>query len=394
MSISFQQALSKHTAPDAQGVFGAVAAVADNTGKLVMTSAGGRRTWVGNEEPDLDTTNWAYSFTKLFTTIAVLQCVERGKIHLDDTVYQLLPELEDVHVINPADDGAGFALRLAENSITFRHLLTHTSGSTYDNFHPLLIAWRQSRGESSLAMCGDVVKGYSMPLVFEPGESWSYGGGLDWAGLAIERLTGQRLGEYMRQNIFVPLGLTHTTFNISQHPEAERNLMDMSIRVPSGELAFMENLYPRDATGDSGGMGIVTSAGDFIKVVADLIKEKPVLLSPAMADSMFRPQFGAESKQAKGLLAMSHLYDNITGGERRLGALSFGLGGLVAVEDTPSLPAGTLAWNGMPNMGWFANKELGVAAVFACQMMPPGDAKSTDLLTTFAQEIWKYKRSS
>ena len=78
-------------------------------------------------------------------------------------------------------------------------LLTHSSGVGYD-VEGRLKAWRQSRGEPSLAVSGHVLAAFSTPLLFEPGEGMAYGGGLDWAGILISRATGQSLGAYMQQH--------------------------------------------------------------------------------------------------------------------------------------------------------------------------------------------------
>ncbi|RTE71215.1 hypothetical protein BHE90_014373 [Fusarium euwallaceae] len=385
---SINDILGARTALDADDIFGAVVAVADKTGRLVFSGADGRRTWNSTEPPDLDTTYWAYSFTKLLTTIAALQCVESGQIGLDDAVEDILPELKDPEVISRA--GTSFALRTATKKITLRQLLTHTSGVGYDAMSPLLTQWRESRGESSMAMCGDVVKAYSMPLLFEPGESWAYGGGLDWVGQLIERINGQKLGEFMERGIFARLGMKTTTFNVMGKPDAKLKLMDMSVRTTEGKLAPMDHMYPENAEMDSGGMGIVTSVGDFICVVADLIKDEPRLLQAKTRDQMFKPQFDPRGKQAEAMMAMGFLHENLTGGEKSLGAFSFGLGGLITAIDTPNLPAGTLSWGGMPNLAWLANKELGIAACYGCQMMPPADANSASMLAEFTKEAFKY----
>ena len=80
--------------------------------------------------------------------------------------------------------------------------MAHTNGIGYDTIDPLLKKWRKSRGEEPQMMCGDVIKAYSTPLLFEPGQSWAYGGGLDWVGVLIGRLNKQVLGSYMAENIF------------------------------------------------------------------------------------------------------------------------------------------------------------------------------------------------
>jgi CubicO group peptidase (beta-lactamase class C family) len=128
----------------------------------------------------LDTTFWIASCTKLVGTIAVLQCVQRGQLELDERVENVLPELANPGVIS---DGASSGsvdrpqtISPARKKITLRHLLCHTSGLAYDIFGPTLAAWRAARGEYPQGLSGDVTTAHAVPLLFEPGESWAYGG--------------------------------------------------------------------------------------------------------------------------------------------------------------------------------------------------------------------------
>jgi CubicO group peptidase (beta-lactamase class C family) len=114
---------------------------------------------------------WIASCSKLVTTIAALQCVERGLFTLDDptAVDRLLPEWKDPEILTGFTEDGKPILQPAKEKITLRKLLTHTSGVAYDMMHPMLIQWRQSRGEKPLAVRTPVTEGYKHPLVFEPG---------------------------------------------------------------------------------------------------------------------------------------------------------------------------------------------------------------------------------
>lgn len=272
-------------------------------GETIYSKGAGRVKFDSNNVPDEDTTYWAFSWTKLLTTVAALQVVERGQISLDEEVETLLPELKNPDILSEGADG-NLVLTPATKKITLRHLLTHQSGIVYDGRTPLLMKWRKSRGEGSLSFCGDVIKAFSTPLVFEPGESWAYGGGLDWAGVIIERLNSTTLGEYMQKNIFDPLGMRHTTFHPDSRPEIKTKLMDTAMKTPDGKLVPAAPWYPADAVTDAGGIGIVTSVGDHIRVLADLLKDSPTILKRSSVDAMFTPQFSKTGSQALGLMDM------------------------------------------------------------------------------------------
>lgn len=153
-------------------------------GNVIYSKASGYDGVSADAKPiDLDTTFWIASCTKLIGTIAVLQCVERGQIGLDETVENILPELDNPGIIS---DGTSPDLvdsppkiHPATKKINARHLLCHTSGLAYDMFSPTLTAWRVGRGESLQGLPGDVTTAHAVPLLFEPGEGWAYGGGID-----------------------------------------------------------------------------------------------------------------------------------------------------------------------------------------------------------------------
>lgn len=240
----------------------------------------------------------------MLTTIAALQLVERGLITLDTDVSESLPELKHIEIISAGATEATFGLTPAKSRITLRHLLTHTSGLNYDAMDPLTLAWRKSRGEGPLVFTGRVKESYATPLLFEPGQGWVYGSGIDWAGILVSKLNGGiSLGEYMEKNIFHVLGMNSSTFDIKTRPELENRLIQMNTRGTDGILNATHSPYNNAAPEHSGGMGLVTSVADFAAVLKDLLKTSPSLLKAETVESMFQPQFSLGSVQHKGLLA-------------------------------------------------------------------------------------------
>lgn len=94
-----------------------------------------------------DSTMWIASCTKLMTTIAVLQCVEKGLLSLDEDISTVLSEWKTPNVLTGFDEGGQPILKHATKKLTLRHLLTHSSGMAYSFSSPALIKWRKSRGE-------------------------------------------------------------------------------------------------------------------------------------------------------------------------------------------------------------------------------------------------------
>ncbi|OCL05447.1 beta-lactamase/transpeptidase-like protein [Glonium stellatum] len=396
----FEKLLAEATAKGANGVSGVVVAVVDKEGNYVYKKTAGNKSLAEDAPPmDFDSTYAIASCTKLITSIAALQCVERGQITLDEPLDKLLPELAELPIIEAKANSAGtppYTLKPAKKSITLRHLLTHTSGTSYEIMNPSLIAWRADRGEEPKMMIGKVVEGFSTPRTFEAGESWSYGTALDWAGLLVGRLNNSTFGEYVEQHIFGPLSMNSTTFHLEQKPHVRERLMAMSTRGSDGKLLpGPVRILADPAPEEIGGAGLYSSVPDYTRVLADLLKESPVVLKKETVDMMFTPQL-AEGSGAHSALTEKEreIYSLMVGGMSSRGVkLNFGLGSLVVLDDieTPNYykPKGTLTWSGLPNLVWAVNREKGLALFYATQIVPWGDEKSHTLTHAFETAAWK-----
>lgn len=136
-------------------------------GKILHLDAKGYTSVVPEEAKPItpDTTFWIASCTKLLTTIAALQCVERGQLELDADISTILPEWTDPSILSGFDESTG-APRLsnATKKITLRHLLTHSSGMGYDFLSVLLKRWREFQKEAVGPAKGDIVSEDSFPF--------------------------------------------------------------------------------------------------------------------------------------------------------------------------------------------------------------------------------------
>lgn len=299
------------------------------------------------------------------TTIAAFQCIERGLFSLDsaDDVQRLIPEraaLDDI--ITGVDDSDALILKKATSRMTLRHLLTHTSGVSYDMIDPLLEQWRKSRGEEGQSLCGEVSKGFLIPLLFNPGDGWIYGASLDWAGRMIERANdGKTLGEFMKENIWDPLGMTSTTFHLEHEEHIRTRLASTSVRLPSGDIApYTDPLLADPARDDIGGAGAYSSASDYIKVLASILRNDGVLLRTESIDEMFTPQLTAVQKAAFSKLVHSapEMNDLLTSGLKLGTDVNWGLGGILIQEDVADgRKKGSMYWSGMPNLHWVSRLD-------------------------------------
>lgn len=224
------------------------------------------------------------------TSIALLQCVERGLLSLDEPISRILPELQSKSILERVE-GSELFTRPSKAEITARHLLTHMSGLGYWFTHPLLMKWKASgaRKESR-----KLTEQFNYPLVFDPGEGWLYGNSLDWAGVAVSRLNNNvTLEDYMIDNIWKTVGRSdpYPTFHLSRHPEYEARLMQAAERTPSGGLTASNGLsFCAHLDDDEGGAGLTATMGDYVAVLRDLISDAPKMLKPETISMILEPR--------------------------------------------------------------------------------------------------------
>ncbi|KAF2630465.1 beta-lactamase/transpeptidase-like protein [Macroventuria anomochaeta] len=396
---SIQQAV------DAQEIPGCVLLATNRDGSFKYTKTFGHTSMKSENAKPLQTNTvmWVASCTKLMTSICALQLVERGKLTLDDPVYTHVPELKDFKILQTFDnEGKPFEVRHTK-PITLRTLLTHTSGLTYDGMHPKLLAWLAYHGREP-SVGAKLLQRFDAPLTFEPGESWMYGSGVDYAGLLIERVSGLTLEEYMRQNLWEPLGIKDMTFQLRSRPDMKKRMADMSVRdEESGKVRYTgARMTYQDADGEEvqdcmGGQGVFTSAEEYIKVLHALLTtdEDEKLLKKETLEEFFTPQLGEGASAAINAVLQDDMVNNAMGGTLKDSKRDWGLGGLLLTEDQPDgKAAGTMIWGGLPNLIWWVDRRTGLCGLYAGQVIPTGDAKCAALDRSFEAGMYeKYEQS-
>lgn len=190
------------------------------------------------------------SITKMFTAIATLKLYEQGKIQLDNSIGNHLPDLPEKW-----------------HSITIRQLLNHTSGiKSFTSYEKIPCDLGHDISDYQK---GDVLKEVDcLPLEFEPGESWAYGDtGYYILGLLIEMVAGQSYEKFLRSMIFIPLGMDDTRlFNY-------RDIITNRVDGYTFENGKFYNAKTFDFDEFSNG-GIISSVDDMIKMHIGLTTEK------------------------------------------------------------------------------------------------------------------------
>jgi CubicO group peptidase (beta-lactamase class C family) len=162
------------------------------------------------------------SQTKAITSVGIMILYEQGKLLLDEPIADFIPEFRHPKVLdqfNPAD--SSYTTVPAKREITFRDLLTHTSGIDYTDIGTKTgnAIYTKANIPSGLGYFNtsllDKMKSLAhLPLLFQPGEKWQYGLNSDLLGCLIEVISGKSLEAFFKQYIFDPLGMKDTYFNL------------------------------------------------------------------------------------------------------------------------------------------------------------------------------------
>lgn len=207
---------------------------------------------------------WIYSMSKVYTAVSMMQLLEKGLISLEQPVTDFFPELKEIEW----KDEEGNPIHIEKAKI--RNLLSMTGGLNYDWKNEKLE--KVSAGMSGIPDTAEVVKAiFEAGLVYEPGEHFLYSMCHDVCGAIVEKVTGLRLDDYMKKNIFEPLGITNMGFFPTTEEQArilpqyrwngENNRMDPV--SDENQILICEG-FP------CGGSGLFGNAEDYIKLAEAL----------------------------------------------------------------------------------------------------------------------------
>lgn len=233
-----------------------------------------------------------YSMTKPIVGVGLMMLYEDGKFALDDPIAKYLPEYANLQVFSAQNEDGSLVLVDPNRPVTIRDLMRHTAGLTYGKFSntPVDMEYRKAmilQPEDTLAEFSEKIG--KLPLLVQPGTQWIYSVGVDVQGRLIEVLSGQTLGEYLEDNIFTPLGMSHTGFVVKDEDKDKFGpayVVDMSTDAPVLIRLTDENspkitqgiLYKIDSSFldkqklESGGGGLVSSIDDYAQFAEMLVK--------------------------------------------------------------------------------------------------------------------------
>jgi methyl acetate hydrolase len=275
-------------------------------------------------------------------------------------------------------------LRAPRRAITLHHLLTHSAGFSYDIWNADIVRYIELTGTPTIISGKNAA--LDLPLIADPGTKWEYSIAIDWAGKAVEAVSGQTLDKYLAENLLQPLGMTDTSFKISD--AQRRRLARVHSRTPQG-LVATDIEMPQNPEFYAGGGGLYSTAGDYLKFAQMILHggtfKGAQVLRPETIATMSNNAIGnlVCNPMKTAIPAFSNDVDFIAG-------MKWGLSFLINPAQMPTgRSAGSLAWAGLANSYYWIDPTRKVTGVFATQILPFYDEKAVKAFDNFETAVYQ-----
>src|SRR4051812_43641845 len=361
-----------------------VVAMAASADSLLYECAVGLRGAGSNARMSTDTVFRIASMVKLLTSVAAMQLVERGKLKLDEPAGNIDAALAAPRILTGFDAKGVPQLGEAREFLTLRNLLTHTSGFSYPLWDANALRYVQfARGKKDFPR---------MPLMFEPGTKWAYGGSIDRVSRMVEIASGQGIDKYFRDNITGPLGMNDTGFVITEKQRARQARLHR--RGTDGKLVVQPFEKLETPTTFSGGGGIYSTAQDYLRLLQALLNggslDGAAILKVDTVRQMWVNQIG---NLDAGIMKTTnpHLSNDVDffPGTR----LRWGLSGMINADAVPDgRKAGSQTWAGLYNTCYWIDPATRVAGVIMMQILPFADRAALKVYREFEQGVCRAAR--
>ena len=309
------------------------------------------------------------SQTKAITSAGILILYEQGKLLLDQPISEFIPEFKNPVVLDKFNDAdTSYTTHPAKREITFRDLLTHTSGLDYTDIGSSKVAAIYTKnhipsglGYFNASLLERMKALGKLPLSFEPGEKWQYGLNTDLLGCLIEVISGTSLEVFLTKNIFEPLGMKDTYFNV---PASKANRLATVYTEDSLQHVIkwsheFRNIDPDYPTMNkhyfSGGAGLTSTAFDYAVFMQMLLNGGTYNGHTIL------------SKRTVQMMTSGQLKDGLFGDD------NFGLGFAITSEKSAAKGlrnAGSFAWGGYYGTTYWADPKAHLVCLFMTQQNP------------------------
>ena len=320
-----------------------------------------------------DTIFRIYSMTKPLTSVAVMMLYEEGRFQLDDPITRFLPSFRNMRVFTGGARGR-WESAPAGREITFRDLLTHTSGLTYGFMESTLVdAMYRDSGvdfQTSDKSLGEVVEiAASLPLLSQPGAEWNYSIATDVLGHLVAVISGRPFEDFLRERLIAPLGMVDTDFHVPGDKLAR--LAANYTRGGDGRPKLIDDPFesryaaPRNLC--SGGGGLVSTAADYVRFCRFMLGKGALdgvrLLGRKTVELMTRNHLrGDMAEMGQPRFSESPYF-----------GIGFGLGFSVMLDPAKAQILGTpgeYAWGGAASTAFWIDPVEDMAVILMTQLMP------------------------
>jgi CubicO group peptidase (beta-lactamase class C family) len=344
-------------------------------GELAFAEIAGKADVARSKPMRPDTIFRIYSMTKPLTSTAIMMLYEEGRFQLDDPISKFIPAFANQRVFSGGSRGKIESVP-AERDITFRDLLTHTSGLTYGfmEANPVDALYRAKEGgvdfQTADTNLKDLVERLAtFPLIAQPGKAWNYSVSTDVLGYLVEVISGQPFEKYLVEKVTKPLGMVDTDFHVPKEKH-ERLAANYSAGA-GGKLDLIDDpaksryLAPRRV--NSGGGGLVSTAADYLRFCK-------FMLNKGELDGV-----RLLGRKTVELMTMNHLDGDMADmgtprfSESTYTGIGFGLGFSVMIDPAKAQIAGSpgeFAWGGAASTAFWIDPVEDMAVVLLAQLMP------------------------
>ena len=299
--------------------------------------------------------------TKPIISVAIMQLIEKGLLKLDDLAESYIPEMKNLKLIIDPNKGIDGPVKDIERKITIKQLLTHTSGLSHGLGENLYEKQLFKLMYNELFDPADYVKLeqriealFKAPLISQPGEKWYYSASTDLLALILQRITKNPINRYLKENIFDPLEMNDTGYNVNLNKEDR--IMMVHLKNEEGELILSPTQVPIQGNTLYGGThGLFSSIEDYLQFCRMILNNGKLNGKKIL------------SKKSVKLMIKNHV-QNFLGSSR-----GFGLGfGVLVDAEKESSPAndGQIYWGGYFKTHFFIDHKEDLIAIFMTQKFP------------------------
>jgi CubicO group peptidase (beta-lactamase class C family) len=324
-------------------------------GKVVHLSALGDRYKEIGDPMEADDIFYIQSMTKSIVSTALMILFEEGHFLLDDPISKYLQGFEDKMVVRRTEQGV--VREPAERPITFRHVLTHTSGVDPDR--SLLTDAERDLLRPRTTIEETIMARAPLPLAFQPGDEWQYGSSTDYVALLVEKISGQPLDRFLEERIFAPLGMVDTGYNV---PPSKKDRI-AGVYDPTGPGMSVEL---RLAPGEREPTTLFRGVGGLFSTAADYFRFAQMILNGGALDGV-----RILSPTTVNLMISNHVGDKLVGAGRNTPGYGFGLSFSMVTDVATAreaLTPGAFGWWGLWNTSYWVDPTEELVMILMMQL--------------------------